>query len=89
MTRSMLRPVRSILSLDRAKEVAILTRFLELGPEQRLLDVGCGDGFWTARLARHARAHHSRRNLRFERGSALSLAYDDASFVASGARSED
>ncbi len=92
----MVRAARSILSLNRAKEVAILTRLLELGPEHRLLDVGCGDGFWTARFARHARevvgmdidermiayarAHHSRRNLRFERGSALNLAYEDGSF---------
>jgi len=92
----MVRAARSILSLNRAKEVAILTRFLELGPEHRLLDVGCGDGFWTIRLARHARevvgvdvderviasaqARQSRPNLRFERGSTLSLAYEDASF---------
>lgn len=51
----MVRVARSILSLNRAKEVAILTRCLELGPEHRLLDVGCGDGFWTTRFARHAR----------------------------------
>ena len=44
---------RSILTLNRDREYALLRQMLDLQPHDRLLDVGSGDGFWTARFARH------------------------------------
>jgi cyclopropane fatty-acyl-phospholipid synthase-like methyltransferase len=62
---------------------------LELGPQDHLLDLCCGNGLLTARLAEHcedvvgvdfsepmiriARAHHSRSNIRYVEGSVLNL----------------
>jgi SAM-dependent methyltransferase len=47
------RTARSLLTLNRDREYAALKRMLALEPTDTLLDAGCGDGFWTARFARH------------------------------------
>src|SRR5690242_16800449 len=44
---------RSLLTLNRDREYQGLKRMLELRPSDHLLDVGSGDGFWTARFAMH------------------------------------
>jgi ubiquinone/menaquinone biosynthesis C-methylase UbiE len=88
--------VRSLLSLNRHREVATLRRMLALGPGDALLDVGSGDGYWTVRFARqvaavtglepddgligHARTLHAAPNLRYEQGVAESMPFADASF---------
>lgn len=90
------RSVRSLLSLNRHREVATLRRMLALGPGDALLDVGSGDGYWTVRFARqvaavtglepddgligHARTLHAAPNLRYEQGVAESMPFADASF---------
>ena len=90
------RVARSLLTLNRDREYAMLKRFLALKPRDRLLDVGSGDGFWTARFASHcdqivgldpdeglqtlARRFHSRPNLLYVRGFAERLPFPDASF---------
>jgi hypothetical protein len=42
---------RSLLTLNRDREYATLKRMLVLCATDRVLDVGSGDGFWTAQLA--------------------------------------
>ena len=87
---------RSLFTLNRDREYRILTRMLALSAADTLLDVGSGDGFWTARLAKHcaqitgiepnermlkyARAIHNRSNLVYVRGDAESLPSPDKSF---------
>jgi ubiquinone/menaquinone biosynthesis C-methylase UbiE len=46
-----MRAARSILTLNRDREYSALNRLLDLKSTDTLLDAGCGDGFWTARLA--------------------------------------
>ncbi len=90
------RVARSLLTLNRDREFAVLKRFLTLRPSDRVLDIGSGDGFWTVRFASHcgeivgldpdpelqhlARIFHSRFNLRYVRGMAESLPFPDGSF---------
>jgi ubiquinone/menaquinone biosynthesis C-methylase UbiE len=90
------RNMRSLVGLNRHREFEILRRMLELEPSDLLLDVGSGDGFWTARFGRrvahviglepdaaligHARRHHERTNVRYEQGVAESLPFADATF---------
>ena len=69
---------------------------LELKSTDHLLDAGCGDGFWTSRIAkfcgqviglepdegkiRHARAFHSHPNLAYVIGFVESLPFEDGAF---------
>ncbi len=48
------RAARSLLSLNRPLEVRFLLSHLDLEPGHRVLDVGSGDGFWSARFAGRA-----------------------------------
>jgi SAM-dependent methyltransferase len=82
--------------LNRPKEVAVLTRMMELGHQHRLLDVGCGDGYLTTKFAKRARevvgldpdakmlaaarTLHAKPNVRFDEGAAEQLPYADAAF---------
>lgn len=44
-------PVADRLSLNKALELRVLSRYLELRPGERILDVACGSGYWTRKLA--------------------------------------
>ena len=44
---------RSLLTLNRDREYAILKRMLAFSGTDTVLDAGSGDGFWTARFATH------------------------------------
>src|SRR6266446_5651687 len=44
---------RSLLTLNRDREYAILKRMLALSTTDTVLDAGSGDGFWTVRFAEH------------------------------------
>lgn len=90
------RDTRSILHLNRPKEVAVLTRLMELGTEHHLLDVGCGDGYLTTRFAKTAcfvvgidpdarmlgaaRRLHAKPNIKFDEGTAEKLPYPNVTF---------
>lgn len=39
------------LNVSRRLEFSILSRYLNLTGDERVLDVACGDGYWTARIA--------------------------------------
>jgi SAM-dependent methyltransferase len=96
LPRKLSREARSVLHLNRPREVAVLTRMMDLGPEHYLLDVGCGDGYLTTKFARSARevvgidpdskmlavarTLHARSNIRFDNGIAEKLPYPDATF---------
>src|SRR6185503_20273954 len=87
---------RSIFTLNRDREYNALKRMLELRPADKLLDVGSGDGFWTARFAAHsarvtglepdermlelARGLYQRPNVEYVRGSAESISYPSSTF---------
>jgi ubiquinone/menaquinone biosynthesis C-methylase UbiE len=87
---------KSILTLNRDREFAELKRMLDLKSTDHLLDAGCGDGFWTSRVAKlcghvtglepdsrtiaYARALHSRLNVTYVCGVAESLPFEDATF---------
>lgn len=43
------------LNVSRQLEFKILTRYLKLNGKELLLDVACGDGYWTKKLIPHAR----------------------------------
>ena len=87
---------RSILTLNRDREYVLLRQMLDLQPHDRLLDLGSGDGFWTARFARHC-AHvtglepgeqalayaaqlHPHPRIDYVQGIAEALPFPDASF---------
>lgn len=94
--RKLSRVARSVLHLNRPREVAVLTRLMALQPEHRLLDVGCGDGYLTSRFAGRVRevvgidpdptmiAMAGRLNpggnFHFDEGVAEKLPYADGSF---------
>ncbi|HWZ77575.1 MAG TPA: class I SAM-dependent methyltransferase [Candidatus Sulfotelmatobacter sp.] len=44
-------PVADRLSLNKSLELRVLSRYLELRPGERILDVACGSGYWTRKLA--------------------------------------
>jgi ubiquinone/menaquinone biosynthesis C-methylase UbiE len=87
---------RSIFTLNRDREFNSLKRMLELKPVDSLLDVGSGDGFWTARFATHcakvtglepdqrmlalAQALYLRSNVEYAQGSAESIPYPSCTF---------
>ena len=48
------RLARSLLTLNREREFAVLKRFLSLKPSDRMLDIGSGDGFGVPALPRIA-----------------------------------
>jgi SAM-dependent methyltransferase len=96
LLQSVARDVRSTLSLNRPLEFKKIVELAGLDGTQRLLDVGTGDGYWTARFAervgtavgidpgedllRLARTLHPRDNLRYDEGVAEKLPYADESF---------
>jgi len=90
------RVARSVLSLNRRREFAHLSRMLSLRASDRVLDVGSGDGFWTARFAPHcarivglepddqllgmAKRLHRAPNLTYVRGVAEAMPFETGSF---------
>ena len=90
------RTCRSLLSLNRDREYRTLCEMLDLQPSDTLLDVGSGDGFWTARLAGrcvsvtglepddrlrgYAEALQTRNNVIYVKGAAEQMPFADASF---------
>src|SRR6266545_3264494 len=87
---------RSFLTLNRDREYTTLKQMLALRATDTVLDVGSGDGFWTARFAKHctrviglepdeqtlgyARTLHNRPNVLYVRGAAESLPFPDSTF---------
>jgi ubiquinone/menaquinone biosynthesis C-methylase UbiE len=87
---------RSIFTLNRDREYNILKQMLDPSPTDHILDVGSGDGFWTARFATRcariiglepdehmlglARTLYQRPNVEYVRGSAESIPYPTSSF---------
>ena len=87
--------IKSVCSLNRRREFDELLRRISPTKQDRLLDIGSGDGFWTSRFARHAgqtvglepdaaalnlaRKLHSRK-VTFQQGFAEKLPFDDGSF---------
>jgi ubiquinone/menaquinone biosynthesis C-methylase UbiE len=90
------RASRSLFTLNRDREYKILRRMLELRPTDTLLDFGCGDGFWTARFAKHcglvigvdadekmveyAKTNHCHPRVRFVLGDGESLPFKNGCF---------
>ena len=87
---------KSILTLNRDREYTALKRMLDLKVTDTVLDVGCGDGFWTSRLAQnggrvvglepdlktlgYAQRFHSLPNITYVCGVAESLPFRDGAF---------
>jgi ubiquinone/menaquinone biosynthesis C-methylase UbiE len=87
---------RSTLTLNRDREYNSLKRMLDLRPVDSLLDVGSGDGFWTARFSSHcakvtglepdermlalAQTLYQRSNVEYVQGSAESIPYPSSNF---------
>ena len=87
---------RSLLTLNRDREYQGLKRMLELRPSDHLLDVGSGDGFWTARFAMHcanisglepdermlslAKTLYPRSNVEYVQGNAELIPYPNNTF---------
>jgi ubiquinone/menaquinone biosynthesis C-methylase UbiE len=51
--RKLRRELSYRIHLTRPREFGLFRRWLELGAGQRICDIGCGDGYWTSRLAGH------------------------------------
>jgi ubiquinone/menaquinone biosynthesis C-methylase UbiE len=87
---------RSFFTLNRDREYAVLNKMLSLEVTDTLLDIGCGDGFWTTRFAkqcahvtgidpgeqtlRYARILHNRPNISYVRGVAESVSFPNSTF---------
>lgn len=87
---------RSLLTLNRDREFATLKGMLALKATDIVLDVGCGDGFWTTSLAKHcahitgldpgwpalefAKTLHNHPNIYYMQGFAESLPFPDRTF---------
>lgn len=87
---------RSLFTLNRDREYQALKRMLGLRSSDHVLDVGSGDGFWTARFAAYsarvtglepdermlelARGLYQRPNVEYVRGSAESIPYPRSTF---------
>jgi len=90
------RSCRSLLTLNRNREYAVLCDMLALKTTDRVLDVGSGDGFWTKRLAKrcgevvgvepdaqlreYARQLNRAKNLTYVCAAAEHLPFEDHSF---------
>ena len=90
------RAAANVCTLNRDREYAALKRMLELKSTDRVLDLGCGDGFWTSRIAPYsgqvtgldpdekslnfARHFRCRPNITYVQGFAESLPFPDGSF---------
>ena len=90
------RASRSLLTLNRDREYHVLQQMLDLKENDRLLDVGSGDGYWTARLAGqcaevtglepdkpllgYAKSLHTRSNLRYVQATAECMPLADGAF---------
>jgi len=87
---------RSLLTLNRDREYKTLKQMLALSSTDHVLDVGSGDGFWTARFAAHcakitgldpdermleyARTLYDRPNVEYVCGNAESIPYPNSVF---------
>lgn len=87
---------KSILTLNRDREYAALKNMLEIKSGDIVLDVGCGDGFWTSRMARNCgrivgvdpnrkvveqgRAFHGLSNVTYMCASGEALPFEDGTF---------
>jgi ubiquinone/menaquinone biosynthesis C-methylase UbiE len=87
---------RSLLTLNRDREYKTLKEMLALKSTDCVLDVGSGDGFWTARFGlecaritglepderalEYARELHQRPNMEYVQGNAESLPYPSSTF---------
>ena len=87
---------KSILTLNRDREYAVLNRMLNVKVTDTVLDIGCGDGFWTSRLAQncasivgldpdprsldYARRFHRLSNTTYVCSVAESLPFKDGTF---------
>ena len=49
--RKLRREVSHKIHFTRPTEFGLIIRWLDLGPQDRICDIGCGDGYWTSRLA--------------------------------------
>ena len=90
------RNIRSAVTLNRNTEIKPLCATLQLRRADSLLDVGCGDGYWTVRFAEragrvvaldpddghlaHARVHHTRPNVAYQQGVGEALPFAAESF---------
>ncbi len=96
ITSKINRIVRNVFTLNRDREYSILVKMLDLRPTDRLLDVGSGDGFWTARFAKHCKevvglepdsqlmdyalGLHHPSNVSYMKGVSESLPFEDCTF---------
>jgi ubiquinone/menaquinone biosynthesis C-methylase UbiE len=87
---------KSVFTLNRDREYAALKRMLYVKPTDVVLDIGCGDGFWTSRMAQHcahiiglepnpktldyARRFHALPNTTYVCGIAESLPFTNEAF---------
>lgn len=83
------------LRISRRIEVLILQRYLDVQPEDRLCDIGSGDGYWLEKIAKGARvtgididwpsvtmaqAGHKRSNTAYTQSSATAMPFADGAF---------
>jgi ubiquinone/menaquinone biosynthesis C-methylase UbiE len=94
--KSVDRTCRSLLTLNRDREYSTLCKMLAFQKDDTLLDVGSGDGFWTARLAAqcaavtgiepddelrgYAQTLYARPNVTYLKGTAERMPFQDATF---------
>lgn len=87
---------KSILTLNRDREYRNLANILDLNSTDTLLDVGCGDGYWTLKFANHCfktigldpdinslqygRKFHSRENIKYVGSVAELIPFKDGIF---------
>lgn len=53
--RRLRREIAHLLHLTRGREISILQSWLACAPGRKMLDLGCGDGYWTSRVGDIAR----------------------------------
>lgn len=90
------RVAKSLLSLNRKDEFKHLKKMLFINPNDTILDIGSGDGFWSTYIAKesnitiglepdcemmeYARNLHNRTNLYYLRGTSESIPFADKVF---------